>query len=177
MIDNIPVRRPLVATLVMEPAAATYFNELRQLHFPPERNHLKAHLTLFHALPDEPWIIADLQELAESQQSFQVTAQTIQSLGNGTAFKIISSELPALHQKLQKRWFEHLTSQDRQKRNFHITVQNKVEHLIAKELQAELAKDFEPFTFGITGIQLWRYLGGPWEYLMALDFKDHKPEH
>ena len=75
MIDNIPVRRPLVATLIMEPAAATYFNELRQLHFPPERNHLKAHLTLFHALPDEPWIIADLKELAESQQSFPLSGK------------------------------------------------------------------------------------------------------
>lgn len=165
----------MVATLVMAESAAAYFNALREQHFPAERNHLKAHLTLFHALPDEPWIIADLQELVENQRPFDATAQTIQSLGNGTAFKIISSELPELHQKLQKRWFEHLTSQDRQKRNFHITVQNKVEHLIAKELQAELAKDFEPITFGITGIQLWRYLGGPWEYLTTLEFKGSEP--
>ena len=65
-----------------------------------------------------------------------------------------------------------MTNQDRQKRNFHITIQNKVESQAAKKLQAELSEDFEPFHFIIEGIQLWRYHQGPWEHLMKFDFGD-----
>jgi hypothetical protein len=162
--------KPLVATLAITPSAQSYFNQLRTQHFPAERNYLDAHLTLFHALPDQPWIVEDLENLVIEQQPFTATAQSITSLGNGTAFKIISPELPALHKKLQKNWFNFLTNQDRQKRNFHITIQNKVEPDTAKKLQAELAQSFKPFSFTVHGIQLWRYLDGPWEFLKKFDF-------
>ncbi|MCE7066993.1 2'-5' RNA ligase family protein [Dyadobacter sp. CY326] len=165
-----PTKKPLVATFVISESAQNYFNALRKQHFPPERNYLDAHLTIFHALPDEPWIVEDMQALVETQQPFEANVQSIQSLGGGTAFKIVSPELPILHQKLQKKWFDFLTKQDQQKRNFHITVQNKVESPVAKQLQAELAKDFEPFSFTVYGIKLWRYHNGPWEFLMKLDF-------
>jgi len=164
------INSPLVATLAMTPSAQSYFNQLRQQHFPAERNYLHAHLTLFHALPDQVRITEDLEKLAKDQQPFDATAQAITSLGNGTAFKIISPELPLLHQKLQKDWFHLLSAQDRQKRNFHITIQNKVEAAAAKKLQTELALDFKPFSFTVYGIQLWRYQQGPWEYLMKFDF-------
>ena len=164
------IRKPLVATLAITPSSQDYFNQLRQQHFPVERNYLDAHLTLFHALPDEPWIIDDLKKLAKDQQPFDATAQAIISLGNGTAFKIVSPELPLIHQKLQKSWFDFLSNQDRQKRNFHITIQNKVEAQVAKKLQAEITQGFKPFSFTIHGIQLWRYQQGPWEYLTRLDF-------
>ncbi|MCF0065310.1 2'-5' RNA ligase family protein [Dyadobacter chenwenxiniae] len=164
--------KPLVATFAITPSLQSYFNELRKQHFPAERNYIDAHLTLFHALPDQPRIMADLETLANEQPAFDVTAESVISLGNGTAFKIASPDLPALHQKLQKGWFEFLTNQDRQKRNFHVTIQNKVEPQVAKKLQAELASDFKPFTFAIQGIQLWRYHNGPWEFLMQFDFHD-----
>jgi hypothetical protein len=166
-----PSTKPLVATFAITPSVQSYFNELRRKHFPAERNYLDAHLTLFHALPDKPWIFADFQELSENQQPLDVTVQSIMSLGGGTAFKIVSSGLSLLHQQLQKRWFEHITNQDRQKRNFHITVQNKVEPAEAKKLQADLMTDFLPFSFTVTGIQLWRYHNGPWEYLRKFDFE------
>ncbi|WP_051663982.1 2'-5' RNA ligase family protein [Dyadobacter crusticola] len=165
-----PKREPLVATLVISPAAQDFFNQLRQQHFPPERNYLRAHLTLFHALPDEPWIVEDLEKLAQHQPQFGATALHLVSLGFGTAFKIVSPELPALHQELQKRWAQYLTSQDKQKRNFHITVQNKVEPAAAKKLLAELSDNFEPFSFAVTGISLWRYKGGPWEFITTVPF-------
>lgn len=163
-------QNPLVATLAMSPSAQQFFDELRRLHFPPERNFLNAHLTLFHALPDEPHIVEDLRNVIKDREPFNVTAQAIVSLGNGTAFKIIAPELTVLHQRLQKNWHDFLSNQDRQKRNFHITVQNKVESNEAKRLQTELAKVFQPFNFTVSGIQLWRYLQGPWEYKMTLDF-------
>ena len=166
-----PERKPLVATLEMEPSAQDYFNGLRQAHFPAERNYLNAHLTLFHALPHEPWIIDDLILLAKERKPFEVTAQTIISLGGGTAFKITSAELPGIHNHLRERWFEFLTPQDRQKRNFHITVQNKVEPQQAKKLQSELDQSFKPFRFTIMAFKLWRYLGGPWEHLTTIHFE------
>ena len=164
------IRKPLVATLVISSFAQNYFNELRKQHFPVERNYLDAHLTLFHALPDEPWIIEDLKELAKDQKTFDAMAQAIISLGNGTAFQIISPELPILHLKLQQKWINFLTSQDRQKRRFHVTIQNKVEPQDAKNLKREMDKDFKPFSFTIHGIQLWRYLDGPWEFKSRFDF-------
>jgi hypothetical protein len=166
---------PLVATLAMSPSAQSYFNQLRGQHFPANRNYLDAHLTLFHALPDTSRILEDLENFVKEQQPFDVNAQTVVSLGNGTAIKIVSPELPLLHQKLQKNWFDILTNQDRQKRNFHITIQNKVEPQVAKKLQADMAQAFEPFHFTIHGIKLWRYLGGPWEHLTNLDFEDNAP--
>ena len=163
---------PLVATLIMSPSAQSYFNELRKQHFPVGRNYLDAHLTLFHALPDTPRILEDLGNFVKEQQLFDVIAQTIVSLGNGTAIKIVSPELPLLYQKLQNNWFDILTNQDRQKRNFHITIQNNVEPQAAKKWQADLMQDFKPFHFTIHGIKLWRYLGGPWEYLTRFDFEN-----
>jgi 2'-5' RNA ligase len=164
--------KPLVATLAITPSVQSYFNQLRREHFPAERNYLDAHLTLFHALPDKPWVVEDLKRLAKDQRPFDVTAQAIMSLGNGTAFKIISPELPLMHQKLQKSWFDYLSNQDRQKRNFHITIQNKVEPVAAKKLQSDMAQDFKPFSFTVHGVQLWRYQNGPWEYLMRFDFNE-----
>lgn len=48
-----PIPQPLVLTLKLDQTTFDLFNELRQQHFPPERNFLPAHVTLFHALPGE----------------------------------------------------------------------------------------------------------------------------
>ncbi len=166
-----PAMKPLIATLSITASAQSYFNALRKQYFPAERNYLDAHLTLFHALPDEPWIREDLQKICKNQKRLDATVHGVMSLGGGTAFKIISPELTILHQKLQNNWLEHMTNQDRQKRNFHITIQNKVEPAEAKKLQADLQKEFKPFHITIDGIQLWRYHNGPWEYLTKYDFE------
>lgn len=167
---------PLVVTLAMSSSAQLYFNKLRQEHFPANRNYLHAHLTVFHAVPNIPRIEEELKAYTKMQQPFEVTAQAIVSLGFGTAIKIESPKLPLIHQYLQKSWFDILTHQDRQKRNFHITVQNKVEPHLARKLQAELAQDFEPFTFMIEGIQLWRYMGGPWAFQSQFNFGTVTPD-
>ena len=43
--------RPLILTLRLDPESQARFDALRRAHFPPERNLLGAHVTLFHALP------------------------------------------------------------------------------------------------------------------------------
>ena len=55
---------PLVVTLLLGEEAQGRFDRLRAAHFPSARNHLAAHVTLFHALPGEH--LADVtRELAE----------------------------------------------------------------------------------------------------------------
>lgn len=164
--------QPLVATLSISLAAQEYFDELRKRHFPKERNYLNAHLTLFNALPDEPWIFETMRIVTAEQALFEVKADQIISLGGGTAIKTVSPELTSLHRNLQIQCQGFLTNQDKQKRNFHITVQNKVEASIAKSLQADLRSTFEPFCFTADGVHLWRYLGGPWEFIKTYRFKN-----
>ena len=45
---------PLIVTALLDEVAQERFDRLRREHFPPERNQLDAHLTLFHRLPDDP---------------------------------------------------------------------------------------------------------------------------
>ena len=42
---------PLIVTLLVDDDAQQHFDALRSEHFPAERNYLRAHVTLFHALP------------------------------------------------------------------------------------------------------------------------------
>ena len=42
---------PLIVTAELGPEDFAWLNGLRRQHFPPERNQLAAHLTMFHAIP------------------------------------------------------------------------------------------------------------------------------
>ncbi|MBS1528060.1 MAG: 2'-5' RNA ligase family protein [Bacteroidetes bacterium] len=168
--SNVISTQPLILTLGINEEAQHYFDNLRYRHFPPERNFLKAHLTLFHLLPDEPGIYDDLNVMAEKQPIFSLQAERIVSIGRGTAIKIKSQELMSLHRALQDCWSGFLSAQDKQKLWAHITIQNKVSPEKALELQALLNTGFKPFRFRASGLRLWRYLGGPWEELAFFKF-------
>jgi hypothetical protein len=63
------VAQPLILTLKMDERSQERFDRLRERHFPPERNYLNAHLTLFHKLPgaQEAEITAELREVCREQ--------------------------------------------------------------------------------------------------------------
>ena len=42
---------PLILTAELPPELHRRYTDLRTRHFPPERNYLEAHVTLFHAIP------------------------------------------------------------------------------------------------------------------------------
>ena len=42
---------PLILTAQLPDDMHARYTALRDAHFPPERNYLEAHVTLFHALP------------------------------------------------------------------------------------------------------------------------------
>jgi 2'-5' RNA ligase len=168
---------PLILTLALDEPATTFFNDLRRQHFPANRNYLDAHLTLFHHLPG-----AHLDELTQQlaarsrvQPALHLHVAGVQFLGQGVAYSVQSAELEALHRELQALWLPHLTPQDQQRRRSHVTVQNKVRPEVARTLHQELSAAFVPFEAVGTGLQLWAYRGGPWEWLQTFAFaaNDH----
>lgn len=155
---------PLIVTLLLADADQQRFDRLRAEHFPPERNFLAAHVTLFHALPGEHHdaVRADLAAAAD-RPAFDVAVTGVRSLGRGVAYVLESAELAALRAGLAAEWSPWLTPQDRQRHSPHVTVQNKVEPAVARALRDRLLAGFVPYDVRARGLGLWRYLGGPWE--------------
>lgn len=163
---------PLILTIRLSEEAFTFFNALRQQYFPPDRNFLSAHLTLFHHLPaTEMSIVDDLELLSKQHHALQLQVIDVVSIGKGVAYKIDCPALLRIHKELQSKWQPWLTPQDNQKLWPHITVQNKVSPAIAKQTLEELKASFQPFTALSTGFDLWRYEGGPWSFLQHFPFR------
>ncbi|MDQ2793771.1 MAG: 2'-5' RNA ligase family protein [Bacteroidota bacterium] len=164
---------PLILTLALDAPSQAYFNNLRRQHFPPAINYLAAHLTLFHHLPgtELPAVRAHLQAVAQARSPLALAISGLRSLGRGVAFTLENDQLRALHRQLQTDFAPHLTPQDRQKLQPHITIQNKVDPAAARQLLADLQAGFAPFEAVGTGLHLWAYRGGPWESLAEFPFK------
>ncbi|MEG3177604.1 2'-5' RNA ligase family protein [Sphingomonas sp. RB3P16] len=158
---------PIIVTALFGAGDAAWFDDLRVRHFPPERNQLKAHLTMFHHLA--PSLERELkQRLATETKGVRAPEARIagvMSLGRGVAFRIESPALGAIRDDLAHAFETVLTPQDRAGWRPHVTVQNKVDPAVAKALQAELARDFRPRSVRIAGLATWWYRGGPWEAL------------
>jgi 2'-5' RNA ligase len=163
---------PLILTLTLDNETQTYFNQLREAHFPPERNYLAAHLTLFHHLPPhQPQIIDDIKLLVQQNTTLTLQVTEVKSIGNGVAYQLDCPLLLQLHKQLQQQWFDWLTPQDRQKLWPHVTVQNKVSPEQARMLKAQLTEEFEPFTATGLGLSLFEYQNGPWKFISSFDFE------
>ncbi|MFT8245264.1 2'-5' RNA ligase family protein [Roseomonas sp. BN140053] len=156
---------PLILTLRMDTNSFARLDALRRAHFPPERNHLSAHLTLFHALPGdaEAEVAANLGTLCAGTAPMPLRVAGLRSLGRGVAFVVEGAALPKLRGMLADAWHGWLTPQDRQGFRPHVTVQNKVDPAEARALLAALESGFTPWEMRGEGLLLWRYRGGPWE--------------
>ncbi|MFR9803121.1 2'-5' RNA ligase family protein [Pseudonocardia sp. RS010] len=114
-------------------------------HFPPERNHL--------ARRPPPTAVVGEARL----------------LGRGVALRIDAPDLLALRADLAGRFDPWLTSQDRGKREPHVTVQNKVAPEQARGLHAVLS-GHPPEPTAVVALGLWRYRGGPWDPVATYPF-------
>lgn len=162
---------PLIVTLALDEPAFLFFNELRKKHFPPERNYLQAHLTLFHHLPAQaPSLIHTIEHTVAQHTILPLAVTGLRFMGNGVAYQLENKELLNMHASLQLAWKEWLTPQDRQRLQPHVTVQNKVPAVTAKALYEQLTKTFTPFTAYGTGLSVFVYRGGPWEELANYPF-------
>nr|WP_221203514.1 2'-5' RNA ligase family protein [Modestobacter versicolor] len=162
----------MIVTLLLDDAAQQRFDRLRAAHFPVERNHLQAHVTLFHALPGEQLAVVR-EELAgvADRSPFDVAVTGVRSLGRGVALDLDAPELTALRRSLAASFDPWLTRQDRQWSRPHVTVQNKVEPDVARALHADLAAAFVPETVTGRGLGLWHYRGGPWDLEAEFAFR------
>ena len=163
---------PLILTVKLDADSFGFFDALRQKYFPPERNFLAAHVTLFHHLPGEKIsrIEDDSARICAECEAFELRFPTLRFLGKGTAAEIESAELIRLRSTLAADWDGWLTAQDKQKFKPHITIQNKVAPDEARKLYEELRANWQPRTGNAVGLQLWRYLGGPWELTKEFTF-------
>ncbi len=163
---------PLILTLALDAEARERLDRLRAAHFPAERNHLRAHLTLFHHLPamHEGTIRDDLAATSAARGPLTLRATEVRFFGQGVAYGFAAPELVALRGALAQRWWPQLNEQDRRPFRPHVTVQNKVPAAQALALYDELRALFTPFTIGGTGLLLWRYRGGPWGEAGAYPF-------
>merc|ERR1712034_58212 len=98
----------------MGAADFAWANALRRRHFPPERNFLDAHITLFHHLP--PSILPELRHrmraLCVGPPPPDMLAAVI-ALGRGVAFRVDSPALDAMRAQLAAAFAGLLTPQDR----------------------------------------------------------------
>lgn len=163
---------PFVLTLEMDGDSFARFEALRRRHYPPERNRVPAHITLFHQLPGERGreIKTLLKALAAGRPPFGLRAVSVKSIGSGVAYFLESPQLSALREQLAGEWRPWLDAQDRGPFRPHVTVQNKVAPKDADALQRALAAGFRPFDIGTLGLHLWRYRGGPWDSVALFRF-------
>ncbi len=163
----------LILTLQMDREASERFTALRQAHFPPDRNWLQAHITLFHALPmaSADAVLRDVAELAARVEAFPMRVDRVRFLGAGVAYAIVSAKADALRRTLAGHWGPLLGRQDLHWHGrLHVTVQNKVPPATARALQQRLEQDFTPHDISAVGLQAWEYLGGPWQLAATFPF-------
>ncbi|KAK2623960.1 hypothetical protein QTJ16_006594 [Diplocarpon rosae] len=170
-------QQPLILTLTLSPQTTSLLTHLRTKHFPAERNHLSAHITLFHAIP-----AASLATLSQTLSSTcSVTAPFTLGIKNpfmlgrkGVALHIASCKLRVLHERILgelERDGVQLTEQDGRVGRAHVTVQNKVSEEEAKRTLVALKQEWEERAGRAEGMSLWRYeVGGTWTHLQEFTF-------
>jgi hypothetical protein len=164
---------PLIVTAELPGDIQAWAERLRQAYYPPERNRVAAHVTMFRALP--PSCESELRDsLAAAAREFSPVParfEGVMSLGPGTALKVTSAALLELRAELADRFRGLLTPQDVAEPRLHITVQNKVAEKEARALQQDLARTLQPRDFRFAGLALHRYRDGPWEFVKRWSFR------
>jgi hypothetical protein len=167
---HLKARYPLIVTARAAEGDLEPFNVLRQKHFPPERNFLQAHLTMFHRLPGEylDQVAEVLARVSTGTEEIVAEVSGVRHLGGGVAFTIVSLELHNVRAQLKTGFA--LGPQDMQKWQPHLTVQNKVSKAAADGLYGDLLATFRPTRLRLKGLDMWRYLNGPWQHVAAVPF-------
>jgi 2'-5' RNA ligase len=163
---------PLILTAELDGESFRFFDAMRRLHYPPERNLVPAHVTLFHALPaaEMRLVTRAIEAAVKSTRRRAIEAAEVVPLGTGVVYRLRSSGLEALRRSLADAFADFLAPQDRQGFRPHVTVQNKVTPAEARRLLQVLKAEFRPFGGHAEGLLLWRYLGGPWERVRRFPF-------
>lgn len=168
-----PPPAPFIVTGELPADVLSWADGLRRSHFPPERNWLKAHVTLFHSfapsLRDE--LPRFLKTMAAEFAPPQAEVTGVMDLGGGTAIAVRSPALLAVRQRIAAHFWDMLTRQDQGGKRLHITIQNKVSRDAALALQRQLADCLMQRSFVFPGLGLHIYRGPHWEPVATWSFR------
>ena len=165
--------RPFIVTAALPQDIQSWAEGLRRAHYPPERNHLHAHVTMFHAFA--PSLLDELKDylptITREFAPIDAAVTGVMDLGSGTAIALESPALLDLRAMIAEHFHGSLTAQDLYEPRPHITIQNKVTKREARALQAALAPTIEPRSFAFPALELHLYQGGPWELVKRMAFR------
>ncbi|WP_333605844.1 2'-5' RNA ligase family protein [Novosphingobium sp.] len=173
--STLGVRRsgaPLLITAELPADVLAWADALRRAHYPPERNRLRAHVTLFHALPPsvKHELLQVLIELARGPAP-EARINGLMKLDRGTALAVESPKMVELHATIAERMHGLLADQDTRPLRLHVTIQNKVPTQTAKALQARLAPQLKPVLFRFHGFGLYAWEEGLWHPIRTIAFR------
>jgi 2'-5' RNA ligase superfamily len=170
------VSAPIIVSALFAEPDFQRLDQQRRAYFPPERNQLCAHMTLFHHLP--PSCEDELLRRLQAETSFpapQASLSGLIMLGYGVAYRVNSPTLEDARASLADAFRGLLTPQDQAPWRPHVTIQNKVKPAVAKALHARLSIGFAPRALSITGLAAYYYRDGPWEPIAAYRFGSGHP--
>ena len=155
----------LILTLGFDPDSFARLEPLRQRYFPPARNFIPVHVTLFQQLPESDLnrVIGTLAHTAMGEAPLPFRTTGILDFGGGAAVDLECAPACALQTRLRNAWSDILTDSDDRARKLHVTIQNKADRDTAKVTQEALRTDFQPWDGVFDNLLLWHYRGGPWE--------------
>ena len=164
---------PIIVTAELGPADFAWLDRLRRTHFPPERNRVPAHLTLFHHLPPSllPDLDARLRAVTRTSRRPAATIGEPLLFDRGVALRVRSDELTTIRESLADAFKRALIPQDAAPWRPHVTIQNKIDPLSARRLHAQLVAAFgKPRPLDVMGLATFAYRGGPWEPIARYRF-------
>jgi hypothetical protein len=164
----------LIVTAELGPSDLAWLDQLRRNHYPPQRNQVPAHLTIFRSLPPsvEAEVRSTLSRLSPERPP-KAMIDGLMDLGGGVALRVVSADLDQIRRDLAQDFHGLLSAQDSGGWRPHITIQNKVPPKESRALIARLEHGFRSRPLAISGLGLYRYLGGPWEPLGTFAFRGH----
>jgi hypothetical protein len=149
-----------------------WLDALRRRHYPADRNRVPAHLTLFRSLPPsaEEEVRRSLSRAASAAAPLAEISGVI-DLDSGVALRVLSGELEEIRERLRDEFRGLLTAQDQGGWTAHVTIQNKAEPRVARELLRQMRASFEPRPIEISGLELVRYVRGAWMPIAQYTFR------
>ena len=162
----------LIVTAEIAQRDFSWIEGLRRAHYPPDRNRVPAHVTMFHSLPPsaETELRGRLSRVVRRPAPV-ARIEGLMDLGGGVAFRIVSTDLDGIRDELGEGLHGLLGAQDSGGWRPHVTIQNKVAPKAARALKQSIEQGFAPRPLAIAGLGLYRYLDGPWERIALYPFR------
>lgn len=155
----------LVLTLEMDGESFAQLDALRREHYPPERNRVPAHVTLFAQLPVAHGreIKALLTQVAAAEEPFDIAIAGVKAMERGVAVALYAPQLHQLREELLDEWWHWLDERELTLFQPHVTIQNNVSEAEAGRTQKSVAAALRLRRIRGVGLHLWRFVDGHWK--------------